>query len=473
MKSNYDVVVVGSGTGGAVLSRFLVERGLSVGLFEKSARDTIHKICGDATSEVHFNRAAERDPDKQNKIELPSHHGEVHETMRGFSFITPTGKRYDIPAEGEGWIIDRAAFTARLIREAEDAGVDYFDQTTVRQPIVENHSLVGVNLRTAGKELRDVRAKVVVDASGMAGIIRRQLNPHETKMDRVIRHYDMASAHRELVNYNGFEFEKPDHIEIYFDLENCPGGYFWVFPRGSTSANVGLGIEPRRYPGGPRKAYDWWVGHLPHFKDYEVVHAGGATVPLRRPIDTLVWNGLVLIGDAGACVKATDGGGIGLSLISASQAASPIAAAIEADDLSRDGPLWDYNVAFHRQTSKHEAPLAYAKTEIVKVNNKILNVVFEDIISPKDLYNLNAGRPIDTSTLTTLKRVWRGKSILPFLIRLTKVMKTMDKVKSLYANFPDNYHDFLQWKATLEYVFQDKKRAATFYAETGSQPRDV
>jgi hypothetical protein len=329
-----------------------------------------------------------------------------------------------------------------------------------------------MNMRTSEGELKDVSAKIVVDASGMAGIVRRQLDEQKAQWEALIRHYDLAAAFRELIEFKDYAFEKPDHIELYFDTDNCPGGYFWVFPRGTNSANVGIGIEPRKYEGGPRKAYDWWINHLNHMfgGKYDVIHKGGWNVPLRRPMDSLTWNGVVLIGDAGSCVKATDGGGIGLSMISASQAVNPIVRALEEDNVTTKGPLWDYNVNFMRLTGAHEAPLALGKTEIVKATNKELNLIFDkEVISAQDLYNLNAGRPITSGISVTLKRAWRGKTILPFLMNINKTMKQMKTVKNLYLNYPENPEDLKQWRQKIAILFKDKARAKKYYEETGKE----
>jgi geranylgeranyl reductase family protein len=473
LKSNYDVIVVGSGTGGAAASKFLAQRGLSTLMLDRQKAGQIHKICGDATSAIHFKRVTERDPDGINKIATPGESGELHQVMKGFSFFTPKGDRYDIPADGDGWIIARDKFTARLINEAIEKGVEYFDNTTVRKPIVENDTVKGVNVRTKEGEIKDIRAKVVVDASGMAGIIRRQLDENKAQWDSLIRHYDLAAAFRELIVFKDYKFERPDHIELYFDTDNCPGGYFWIFPRGDDSANVGIGLEPRKYEGGPRAAYDWWIKHLNHIfgGKYDVIHKGGWNVPLRRPMDSLVYNGVVLIGDAGSCVKATDGGGIGLSLISGSQCANPIARAIEEDNFSTHGPLWDYNVRFMRETGAHEAPLALAKSQIVKATNKELNTIFDnEVITAKDLYNLNSGLPITGGLVTNLKRAWRGRSILPFLKGLQSTMGKMKVVKNMYLNYPETPEELKIWRAKIVKLFDDHNRAEKYYTETGKRP---
>ncbi|MHA2362907.1 MAG: geranylgeranyl reductase family protein [Candidatus Hodarchaeales archaeon] len=470
IKSKYDVLIVGGGTGGATIGKFLTQRGLDVVILEKSKEKDLHKICGDATSEIHFKRVNSLDPDKKNKIDLPKVGDEIHQVVKGYTFYSPNGNNYKITSDGDSWIIAREKFTLRLLEEARNSGVDFYDRTTVRKPLVEKNQVVGVNLRTKNKELKDIRAKVVVDASGMAGIIRRNLDENKTRMDKIIKHYDLASAYRELVQFaEDNPISNPEYIRMYFDTTNCPGGYFWIFPRSSYSANVGLGIEPRRLKGGPKKSYYWWINQLPEiFRDTKVLHSGGATVPLRRPIDVLVYNGLALIGDAGACVKATDGGGIGLSMISASIATKPIIQAIEEDNLKREGPLWNYNIGYMRSMGMKEAPLAIGKSYIVTATNFILNTLFEkEVIDAQDLYNLNAGNTIDMSLKTKIKRGWRGRSILRFLLGLSSTMKRMNKAQKMYENYPDNWKDFLIWREKISELYQDEKRATQFYEETG------
>ena len=473
IKAFYDVIVVGSGTGGSAISKFLAQRGFSVCLVDRQKQEKIHKICGDATSLIHFKRVTERDPDHKNKIDLPSFaNGELHQIISGFSFFNPHGKRYDIPTENKSWIIARDKFTARLISEAEDVGVEYYDETIVRHPIVENDIVKGVNIRSKEGDLKDINAKIVVDASGMAGIVRRQLDEKKAQWEAIIKHYDLDASYRELIDFEDFEFKKPDYIQMHFDTKNCPGGYFWVFPRGDKSANVGIGIEPRRYDGGPRRAYEWWIKKLQYMfgGKYKVIHKGGWNVPLRRPMDSLVWNGIVLIGDAGACVKATDGGGIGLSIVSASQAINPIVQALEEDNVSINGPLWKYNIDFMRKTGAYEAPLALAKTRITKASNKDLNTLLEKkVIEPQDLYNLNAGVPISSSLTTNIRRAWKGKLILPFLLSMKRTMLKMEIVKHMYLNYPERPEELRNWRKKIIKLFNDESRAMQYYRETGQQ----
>src|SRR3990170_84389 len=237
MKSSYDVIVVGGGTSGSTMSKFLANAGVDVALFEKQKFSEIHKICGDATSEWHFTKITEINP--KNKVDPPTG-DEFYNAIKGFIFYSPTLESFKVPSDGDGWIIARERFGARLVREAGDSGVDLQEEVTVLKPLMNGeYSVVGLQVRDQEGQLKDIASKVVVDASGMAGVVRRQIDENKAKWDKLILHYDLAACHRDLVRFDE-PIEDMDHIRLYFDAQTCPGGYFWIFPQNEYSANVGI-----------------------------------------------------------------------------------------------------------------------------------------------------------------------------------------------------------------------------------------
>ena len=98
-------------------------------------------------------------------------------------------------------------------------------------------------------------------------------------------------------------------------------------------------------------------------------------------------------------------------------------------------------------------------------------MIFEnEVISAQDLYNLNAGKPITSGLGITLKRVWRGKTILPFLIGIQRTMGKMKNVKDLYFNYPEKPEDLKVWRQKIAVLFNDNERAKKYFAETGKEP---
>lgn len=96
--------------------------------------------------------------------------------------------------------------------------------------------------------------------------------------------------------------------------------------------NVGLGIWGVLKQN-PRHNYDKYI--LPRFKIRGKYHIGGGFIPTRRPLKSLVGNGIVALGDAAAAVNPIHGGGIGQALLSAELASKVIEEAFEKEILER------------------------------------------------------------------------------------------------------------------------------------------
>ncbi|MHA2494929.1 MAG: NAD(P)/FAD-dependent oxidoreductase [Candidatus Hodarchaeales archaeon] len=451
MTTRYDAIIVGAQTGGSAAGIALAKKGLKVALLDSKKYEKIgEKVCGDATSPHYFERI-------KNEFGIPidpPSGAEIRQAVEGFYFISPDRKtKLQLDLSG-GYIIDRFAFVRRIFKSAEDMGCDILHSTRVRKPIVEDNAVTGVEVRQ-DNNITELHAKVIVDASGINAAIRRELDPAKTFMDPTIQGQDMCYCYREVRDLK-HEIEEPGVMRLFFDQELCPGGYYWAFPAGSTKVNAGLGVE---VTGSQPSAKKQFVEHVlkgdkefsgVDFRESTLIHGGGARVPLRRPIDTLVWNGLCLVGDAGSIVKPTDGGGIGLSVISAAMVSQPIADALEEDDFSRTGPLWNYNASLMRTVGAVNAPLAILKLIVTQTTNKDINEVFgKRILTADDLASVNAGEGLSISYFDKLKRVVRGRKILRLILKLRSALKDYRKAEKLYQNYPEEFGGFIDWRKKI------------------------
>ncbi|MHA1448891.1 MAG: geranylgeranyl reductase family protein [Candidatus Hodarchaeales archaeon] len=461
MSNEYDVIIVGAGTGGSATGTELARKGLKVLIIETRRKEKIgDKICGDATSQSYFNRIA----NEYGSSIKPPHGDEIRIVVKEYTVISPDRENsYSIKRSTEegnaSWIIDRYAFGQRMINDAIAAGCELLDNTRVHKPIVENDHVVGVIARSKDtQEFKEFRAKVVVDASGIGATLRKKLDPEKTHMDIDLLKTDTEYCYREIRKVKT-EIEDYTRCRVYFDQSLAPGGYYWVFPAGPHVVNAGLGVEPTGDYPSARELFQKQVlkGDVTYsgadFEDSEVLSAGGAFVPLRRAVDTLVWNGFILIGDAGCTVKPTDGGGIGISILAGVMAAGPIAEAIETGDLSRNGPLWKFNVEYMRKQAVKTSPLTIIKREIVKLDNDTINEIFRlQLVTQEDVDSINKGEGISLSIFEKMKMVVKARKLL-FANSLRKAKKDYDKVKELYANYPESYEGFAAWKSEIESVF--------------------
>ncbi|MFX0182416.1 MAG: geranylgeranyl reductase family protein [Candidatus Hodarchaeota archaeon] len=447
--ANYDVIIAGAGTAGSVAAAALANKGLKVALLDRQPKEKIGvKVCGDATSTDHFKRIT-----PVVKID-PPHGEEVRQKIKGAWLYSPDREvKLELVEEGgTGVIIDRFKLGMRILETAIDFGAELFDSTMVKEPIIEHDQVTGIKYRRKDKNINHMSANVVIDASGIGAVLRTKLNPEKTFMDLELAAKDVCNCYREVRDVQE-EIDSPEFIRLIFDQELCPGGYLWEFPRGPFSMNAGLGVM-RINKMNPHKQFNLYLDRKKDFYvNSELIHGGAWRVPLRRPQDNLVWNGFVLIGDAGTQVKPTDGGGIGISINAAAMAAKTISRALQNDDVSMAG-LWDYNVEFMNTIAPVNAPLALMKDFIIPMPSSIINEVFHKrVLEADDLLYGNATGKIAGGFYNTLLRAWRGKKIIRTLLRFRSILKKMDTARHLYENYPESSEDFIPWRQKIKKLY--------------------
>lgn len=436
----FEVVVVGAGTAGCITARKLAEEGLKVCIVEKKPKSKIgEKVCGDAIGKHHFDNL---------KLKYPS--GEELECkITGIRVFSPDMEAvYHI--RGEGFIINRRVFGQRLLKNALNAGAELIDSTQVLSPIIEGKKVAGVLARSEKSKI-EIRGDVIVDASGFQAVIRRRL-PEESHIETEINRKDVIVCYREIRELE-YELEEPNTCRIYLSGKIAPGGYVWIFPRGKNGANVGLGVQMiSEYPN-PKKQLYRHVLTQDMFKDSKIVHSGGWFVTTRRPLDNMVWNNLVLVGDAACQTNPLHGGGIGPSMMAGSIAAQTILEAFEKGDLSING-LWKYNIEFMNSYGAKQAALDVFRIFLQTLSDEDLNYGMKaKLVTDEELDKISSGEEFKVDFVKVLKKALKIAGRPKLLIRLAKVVRVMNEVKALYENYPSTLEEFVKWKKVVEDIF--------------------
>jgi flavin-dependent dehydrogenase len=151
----WDVVVIGAGPAGAVAARALAPRGLDVLLVDK-AHFPRPKPCGGC-----LNRAALAGLAAVGLGQVPAACGA--NPVRRARIATGPGRAADVPLPG-GVAVSRDVLDAALVEEAKAAGVTV--RTGVRAAI---GPVTGPTRVVRLDTIEDVIARVVIDATGLAG----------------------------------------------------------------------------------------------------------------------------------------------------------------------------------------------------------------------------------------------------------------------------------------------------------------
>ena len=439
----YDLAIVGAGISGCIAAKIAAKKGLNVCLIECKPEDKIgDKICGDAISKHHFDSLGMSYPSGQER----------ESEIKGVKLHSPD-LRTVFKVEDEkisGFGINRRIFGQRLLKEALDSGLIFYDNTLATEPISSDGFVEGVKVRNLKKgRKREIRSKITLDASGFSAVLRRNL-PSTPGIEKFIEKQDFMSCYREIRDNVDYETK---YCEIFLTQEIAPGGYYWIFPRGEGKVNVGLGVQPLKSSPNPRDGLYKHVLSGEIFSKSTAINSGGGFVPTRRPLDSFVSNGIMLLGDAACLVNPIHGGGIGPSMLS-----GKLAAEVAVSALSKGPPsteiLWEYNTKYMRGYGAKQASLDIFRIFLQSIKDDGLNYgMRRQLIKEKEVLESSMKGEVTLSIAQKAERVLRGLRRLDLLMNLKKNADKMKQIKELYENYPER-EGLDEWLREVKIVYE-------------------
>lgn len=264
--AHYDVVILGGGLAGLTLARQLKQNRpeTTILIVEKRQHpvpETAFKV-GESTSELatHY---------LDHILDLKAYLEATQLSKCGMRFFFSQGNNIDITQRSElgeketlpplsGYQIDRGQFENMLRIEAEQQGVVIWDNSKVRQ-VCLNPSHHRVMIQRQAESIK-VSTKWVVDASGRAGILKRQLKleeniPHKAnavwfRLDEVIDSHDWSE------DAGWKDRVAPGLRRLSTTHLMGPGYWVWLIPLSSGSTSIGIVTDAAMYP----------VNHLNRFE---------------------------------------------------------------------------------------------------------------------------------------------------------------------------------------------------------------
>jgi digeranylgeranylglycerophospholipid reductase len=288
VKDEYDLVVVGAGPGGSIAARTAAEE-CDVLLIEKRQEIGSPVRCAEGVSNSQFLEFAH--PDKKW----------ISSYIRGWRYFAPDGTMLELSAEeGElAYILERKIVDRELAKEAARAGADVMVRTRATGLIMEDGFVKGVKIKRLGENL-EVRSKVVIGADGVESQVGRWAG-----IDTALKLKDVFSCVQYLMA--GVDVAE-DFCEMHVG-SRAPGGYAWVFPKGEKLANVGLGMVAGMLDS--RRPIDYLGKFVSHrFSEGQQLGLMVGSCPSSDELETIIRNGLMLVGDAAHHCDPLTGGGI-------------------------------------------------------------------------------------------------------------------------------------------------------------------
>ena len=333
IRSEYDVVVIGGGPAGSTTSTILAQGGLKIGLFEREKFPRFH-IGESLIPETYWVLKRLNMLEKMQK----SHFVKKYSVQ----FINANGKLsalfyfwHNKPHVcSQTWQVVRSEFDHMMLDNAREHGVDAHDGVHVVEVLFEGDRATGVVIKENGQR-KEIRAKVVVDASGQAALLMNRMK---------LRLWDPVLNKGAIWTYWEGAYRDTGRDEGATMVIQTPGkeGWFWNIPLHDNIVSLGV-VAPFDYlfkgrKGNHEQTYQEEVEHTPAIKERirNAKRATGyfATRDYSYRSTACAGDGWVLVGDAFGFLDPLYSSGVLLALKSGELAADAIIAGLKKGDTS-------------------------------------------------------------------------------------------------------------------------------------------
>ena len=343
-----DVVVIGGGPAGSTVSTLIAQKGYRVELFEREHFPRFH-IGESLIPETYWVLERLKMLDKMKK----SHFVKKHSVQ----FVNATGKLSapfyfwdNKPHEcSQTWQVVRSEWDQMMLNNAREQGVVAHEGVRVLEVLFEANQAVGVKVQNEDGSQREVRARVVVDASGQSALLMNRFK---------LRNWDPVLNKGAVWTYWEGAYRDTGRDEGATVVIQTPNkqGWFWYIPLHDNTISLGV-VAPFDYlfkgRGSHEQIYNEEVELCPAVKERisQATRKTGyfATKDYSYRARQVAGDGWVLVGDAFGFLDPLYSSGVLLALKSGQLAADAIVDALGKQDFSAQslghwGPMFNQGI---------------------------------------------------------------------------------------------------------------------------------
>jgi flavin-dependent dehydrogenase len=341
-----DVTVIGGGPAGSTAATLLADAGLRVTVFEREKFPRFH-IGESLIPETYWVLKRIGMLEKMKA----SHFVKKHSVQ----FVNAAGKLSapfyfwdNKPHEcSQTWQVVRSEFDQMMLNNAREHGADMRQGVRVLEVPFEGNRAVGVKIQESDGAVSEVRAKVIVDASGQSAMLQNRFK---------LRRWDPVLNKGAIWTYYKGAFRDTGRDEGATLVIQTPSrqGWFWYIPQHDDIVSVGV-VAPFDYlfkgRGSHEQTYNEEVDACQAVKDRiakaERVTGYFATKDYSYRATQVAGDGWVLIGDAFGFLDPLYSSGVLLALRSGEMAADAIVEGLAKGDTS-SAQLGKWGPAFNQ-----------------------------------------------------------------------------------------------------------------------------
>ncbi|MFB8029018.1 NAD(P)/FAD-dependent oxidoreductase [Streptomyces sp. NPDC056465] len=313
ISAEYDVIVIGGGPAGATTAGLLAKRGHRVLVLDRERFPRYH--VGESLIPAFM-----RPMEEMGLTERMDERG--FERKYGGSLVWGNNQ---VPwkfgfLKGKypyAFHTRRADLDALILDRARELGAHIIEDATVKEPIEENGRVVGIRYALRGMDgVREVRAGLVVDASGQARVLSRRFT--DVKWHEELRNVAVWTYYDNCERLEGDEYTN-------ILIEGLDEGWFWAIPIDKGTISVGYVTRSATAGEGGQSLEDLFrseVGRTTKLKHMLANARQSAGFRTARDwsyhSDRFYGDGWVLVGDSAAFVDPLFSTGVALASLAGS-----------------------------------------------------------------------------------------------------------------------------------------------------------
>ncbi|HXE80315.1 MAG TPA: NAD(P)/FAD-dependent oxidoreductase [Vicinamibacterales bacterium] len=330
-----DVVVIGGGPAGSTVSTLIAQQGRRVALFERERFPRFH-IGESLIPETYWVL-------KRLNM-LPKMQQSRFVKKYSVQFVNAEGRESapfyfwdNKPHEcSQTWQVVRSEFDQMMLNNAREHGVEVHEGVRVHDVLFEDGRAVGVRIKDETGAFREIRAAVVVDASGQNGLLMNRLG---------LRVWDPVLNKGAIWTYwrGAYRDQGRDEGATLVIQNGNRNGWFWYIPLHDDIVSCGV-VAPYDYLFKGRKdfakTYEEEIERCPGVKrrvaGAERATGYFATKDYSYRSTRVAGDGWVLVGDAFGFLDPLYSSGVLLALRSGEMAADAIVEGLARGDTSAE-----------------------------------------------------------------------------------------------------------------------------------------
>ena len=366
----YDIIIIGGNLSGASAAINAAKKGVKCALIERHKEPFLPAHCGEGIADV-IGDFLELDYIKCKKNQIDT-----------ITISLSDLKKYNFRLiKHKILIINRNHLEKNLLKKAEQNGAKLIIGNSVKDFKTPNNVILDNNEKLKGR--------IIIDATGIACFVGSKIG-----INKKLKPEDVGVCIQSKIKGS---FNK-NCVHLWYHKPYAPFGYAWLFPIDNNTANIGVGI-----PGGQKIDLQKLLTEYIKFEtdnNFEILSTFRSCVPSASPLNELVKENVMLVGDAARLANPATGAGIHNAIISGSLAGCIAAKYIKSELESLEIYQNEMKKILYRLTKTYKNKIklttdkkfisAYKKSfSMLNFANSLLPGFFQNYVAKTLLKDLN------------------------------------------------------------------------------------